>query len=119
MTAETSGLAGELGRARRARLKRMDAIHPIVGEIVESLQGLGGAAHRDIVADRIAERRSGRNLKASDALRTDVFQAFEAHCEGAPRATGRLLFRKPFGPESNRWALSPAASAFLGQARHY
>lgn len=109
--------ANELGRARRARLKRMDAIHPIVGEIVETLQTLGGAAHRDLVANQIAVRRSGLSLKASPALKADVFQAFEAHCEtGSSRITGRLLFHKPFGPASHRWALNPAASAFLEEA---
>ncbi len=111
--------ANALGRARKARLKRMDTIHPIVGEIVESLQGLGGAAHRDRVADRIAERRSGRTLKASAALKADVYQAFEAHCEGGVPTRGRMLFHKPFGRESHRWALSPAASDFLRQDRHY
>ncbi|MDQ0465551.1 hypothetical protein QO010_003340 [Caulobacter ginsengisoli] len=108
----------ELGRARRARLKRMDAIHPIVAEIVDTLQALGGAAHRDLVADQIAVRRSGRTLRASPALKADVFQAFDAHCETTPlQATGRLLFHKPFGPASHRWALSPAASAFIENAR--
>lgn len=115
MTAE----ATELGRARRARLKRMDAVHPIVGEIVETLQNLGGAAHRDLVADQIAMRRSGLSLRASPALKDDVIQAFEAHCEGAPLTNGRLLFHKPFGPDSHRWALSPSARAFLDQTQGY
>ena len=111
--------ASELGRARRARLKRMDTIHPIVAEIVEILQSLGGSAHRDLVADQVAMRRSGLSVKASPALKDDVFQAFEAHCEGGPQTTGRLLFQKPFGGDSHRWALSPAARAFLGQAHHH
>jgi hypothetical protein len=109
----------ELGRARRARLKRMDAIHPIVAEIVDTLQALGGSAHRDLVADQIAIRRSGRSLKASPALKADVFQAFEAHCEAMPAASGRLLFCKPFGLDSHRWALSRSAREFLSQARDY
>lgn len=111
--------ATELGRARRARLKRMDAVHPIVGEIVETLQSLGGAAHRDLVADRIAEQRGGQSLRASEALRSDIFQAFEAHCEAMPAATGRLLFCKPFGADSHRWALSASAREFLAQSRDY
>lgn len=115
MTAEAS----ELGQARRARLKRMDAVHPIVGEIVETLQALGGAAHRDLVADQIAMRRSGLSLRASPALKDDVIQAFEAHCEGGPLTNSRLLFHKPFGRDSHRWALSPTARAFLEQASHY
>lgn len=119
MTAEARDLPSELGRARRARLKRMDAIHPIVAEIVETLQALGGAAHRDLVADQIAMRRSGLSLRASPALKADVIQAFEAHCDGAALTTGRLLFHKPFGRDSNRWALNPSARAFLSQARGY
>lgn len=120
MTAEASplaaGPASDLGRARRARLQRMDAVHPIVAEIVETLQALGGSAHRDLVADQIAMRRSGLSLRASPALKDDVIQAFEAHCEGGLRTTGRLLFHKPFGRDSHRWALSPSARAFLAQA---
>jgi hypothetical protein len=100
----------ELAVSRDARLSRTPDAHPLVAEIVEALMALSGEAHRDVVIDRIAQGRHPGARAASQALRDEILRAFHAHCEtGAERA----LFRLRFGEGSHRWALAPAAMAFI------
>ena len=83
----------------------------MVGEIAEALLRLGGSAHRDQVIACLWANRSGggpMDLK----LRARAVAVFDAHSRaglGGPRS----LFRRPFGPGLNRWALTPDAEAFL------
>mgnify|MGYP007020158829 CR=1 FL=1 len=98
--------------ARRARL-RID-LDARTGELVEVLLSLGGAAHRDMVIDRIAVRRSGN--RASPGLAREVIEAFDAHRMAMIARGLPPLFHRPFGPDSLRWALTAEAHDFLSQA---
>jgi len=81
-------------------------VEPVVAEIISALQSLGGAAHRQVVADLIAEKRAGRRISASSSLRQEVFEAFNRYVETVkPRRAAALLYL-PLGPESYRWALA-------------
>lgn len=102
----------EMAAARRVRLAPdLDAR---MAEIVDALLELSGAAHRDVVIDRVAHRRTGQ--PASPGLKTELVAAFEAHC-GTLQARGQTpLVHRPFGERSHRWALTPEADDFLRRA---
>ena len=104
----------EVALARRAKFDKTWNINPLVAEIAEILMALGGSAHRNLVAERIAIRRSRQD--ASDGLRRDIFEAFDAHCDGAARAGLPSLVHLPFGAGSHRWALTLEAQGVLQAA---
>ena len=104
----------EVALARRMKFAKTWNINPLVAEIVEVLLIYGGSAHRNLVAERIAMRRTREQM--SDGLRREIFEAFDAHCEGAAKASQPALVFLPFGEGSHRWALTPEVQSFLEQA---
>jgi len=83
----------------------------MVGEIAEALLRLGGSAHRDQVIACLGANRSDHGA-VDLKLRARAVAVFDAHSRaglGGPRS----LFRRPFGPGLNRWALTTEAEAFL------
>lgn len=82
-----------------------------MGEIAEALLHMGGSAHRDhVIAHLKANRRSWGGSELS--LRARAMAVFAAHSR-LGSAGARSLFREPFGPGMNRWALTPEAERFL------
>ncbi len=77
----------------------------LVDEIIDVLNELGGASHRDPVMLRLATRRGQRQL--SDQLRADLIQAMERHRMGLDGDGGEPLVCLAFGEGSHRWALTP------------
>jgi hypothetical protein len=101
----------DLDQARQLKLKRADLFNPLVGEIANALLQLGGAAHCDMVIDRIAITR-GSNF-ASDGLRRDLMDAFDHHRATAAEQRRNAVLMLPFGDGSRRWGLSREAYDFL------
>jgi hypothetical protein len=88
-------------------------------EIVEALQWLGGAAHRDVVFERVISRRRNAGKPADDGLKLDMMVAFDAFRERRG-AEEPALFALPFGEGSLRWALADCNSvsrAWLAQTQ--
>lgn len=81
----------------------------VVAEIVETLMETAGAAHQDVVIQRIASRRGE---PATANLAQEVVGRFEAHLK-ARRRQGSPLVRKAFGEGSRRWMLEPCAYALF------
>lgn len=104
----------EVALARRMKFAKTWNINPLVAEIVEVLLVYGGSAHRNLVAERIAMRRTREQI--SDGLKREIFEAFDTHCEGAAKAGQPALVFLPFGEGSHRWSLTPEAQSFLEQA---
>ena len=103
----------EVALARRVKFAKTWNINPLVGEIVEILLIYGGSAHRNLVAERIAMRRTSEQI--SDGLKREIFETFDTHCEGAANANQPALVFLPFGEGSHRWSLTPDAHSFLDQ----
>lgn len=103
----------EVALARRIKFAKTWNINPLVAEIVEIRLFYGGSAHRNLVAERIAMRRTREHI--SDGLKREIFEAFDAHCEGAAKAGQPALLVRPFGEGSHRWSLAPEAQSFLEQ----
>lgn len=82
------------------------ALEPLTSEIVDALRYFRGACHRNQVIEFIiaAHRRAGEVI--SEGLKAAVIAAFERHLGVGDDARP---FRLPFGPGSNRWALSDGA----------
>lgn len=99
----------EIALARRSKFAKTWNDNPLIAEIVEILLVYGGSAHRNLVAERIAMRRTDTAI--SDGLKDQVFEAFDAHCVGAARTGLPSLIFLPFGEASHRWALTPDAQA--------
>jgi len=85
---------------------RVAVTDPVVGEIADALMHLGGAAHRQDVADWIARRRSGRSNRASIEEQSEVFSAFATYLKMSSRSRRAGLMRQSFGPDSYRWELT-------------
>lgn len=100
----------DITEARARRLSRQPLINPLVGEIVDALLALGGAAHRDAVIRHVALARGAPF--ASDALARELASAFEARLAATPAGASSLL-ALPFGEGSRRWALTHEALGFL------
>ncbi len=103
-------MAQSVAKRRTAHQNRV-----LAAEIIEALRRLGGAAHRDVVIDRVisARRNAGRVVEAS--LRLDLERAFERYRDRRRKADVTVLFTLPFGDGSLRWALidaGPASRAF-------
>ena len=83
------------------------SVDPVVAEIVAALRVLGGSAHRQRVADQIAQTRTGRPLPATREVSELIFEAFRRHAESTGGRRAAPLFHTPFGAGSYRWALTP------------
>jgi hypothetical protein len=102
----------EAGRRNLQRVASGVAIlNPLVGEIAEALLDLGGAAHRDLVVAYIAKRRGA--YRPSEAMRRELDEAFAAYCLGANDPRAANLLHLPYGPHSQRWALTDHAYGML------
>ena len=86
--------------------RRAQRVETTVEQIVEVLTELGGAAHRDLIAARLTAWRHPGMVKPPERLLRDIDQALRAReDDGAGRDDA--LFRRVFGPQSNRWTLRP------------
>lgn len=81
----------------------------LAAEIREQLAAQGGAAHRDVVINRILQRR-GVHGPAAERTRRALLSAFELHAHPQPGCEAPRLFDLPFGPGSYRWALDEPVS---------
>jgi hypothetical protein len=95
---------------RRAKGGRARHIDPVIAEILEALLALGGCAHRQLVADQIAQRRSGRSCPAEVAARNEIYAAFDAYLAWAATRKTPPLLDRPLGSGSYRWALTEAGT---------
>lgn len=76
----------------------------LAAEIRDQLRAQGGAAHRDVVINRILQSR-GVHGPAAERTRRALLSAFELHTHAEPGSEAPHLFDLPFGPDSYRWAL--------------
>ncbi len=79
----------------------------LAAEIREQLAAQGGAAHRDVVINRILQSR-GVHGPAAERTRRALLSAFELHARPEPGSEVPRMFDLPFGPDSYRWALEEA-----------
>ena len=91
-----------LGARKPARLTPAKA--RLAAEIREQLAAEGGAAHREVVINRILQRK-GIQGPAAERARRALLSAFELHVDPTPDSEAPRLFGLPFGPDSYRWAL--------------
>lgn len=101
---------------RRARGGKARLVDPVVIEILEALLALGGCAHRQMVADQIAQRRSGRSCPAEVAARTEIYAAFDAYMAWTVTRKATPLLDRPLGEGSYRWALTEAGQRLFQSA---
>ncbi len=94
--------------ARREKGGKARPLDPLIVEILEALLVLGGCAHRQMVADQIARRRSGRSCPAEVAARNEIYAAFDAYLAWAASRKATPLLARPLGQGSYRWALTDA-----------
>jgi hypothetical protein len=88
-------------------------IDPLVADILDALRALGGAAHRQTVADWVNWRRTGSLAPSSPLKRREIYEAYAAYLEMAVRRRPAPLLYSPLGSESYRWALTDAAVKLL------
>jgi len=81
-------------------------IDEVVDEIIFVLQCLGGAAHISVIMSSVEARLRRDRGEANKTIASDVLSALEAYDEANPNRVKPALFRRPFGPGSNRWALA-------------
>lgn len=84
----------------------------LAAEIREQLQAQGGAAHRDVVINRILQSR-GVHGTAAERTRRALLSAFELHVRPEPGSEAPPMFDLPFGPGSYRWALDEPARPMI------
>jgi hypothetical protein len=101
---------------RRAR--RPARVDPALAEIIDALVHFRGQAHRDAVCHHIASNRAGEARRASEALKREVFNAFEAHMTRAEESKrARSLLDQPSGEGRYRWGRTRDAKRLLGERR--
>jgi hypothetical protein len=101
---------------RRTKGGKAHYVDPVIAEILDALFDLGGCAHRQLVADQIAQRRSGRSCPAEATARDEIYAVFDAYLVwAAPRKAAPLLER-PLGEGSYRWALTDAGRRLFQSA---
>ena len=83
--------------ARRRRGAKSGVRDPMVDLIAEALAYFGGETHRRMVLDRLVGARA--EGEDPELYRLRLIDVFEAQCD-------RGRFKKPFGRDSHRWALS-------------
>jgi hypothetical protein len=98
---------------RRVRLGRARFIEPVLADIIDVLLSSGGVAHRQKVADVIASRRLGRPVAADRAVQDEVYAAFGNYLAQASTRRPAPLLCLPLGPDSYRWALTPAGETLF------
>lgn len=76
----------------------------LAAELREQQQAQDGAAHRDVVINRILQSR-GVHGPAAERTRRALLSAFELHVRPEAGSEAPRLFDLPFGPDSCRWAL--------------
>ncbi len=91
------------------RLRAQAAPNPLVTEIIDALNYLGGQAHRDMVVNCIAAVRRNLGEHPPEELAEDIVAAFHEHLRGSEAC----MLALPFGPESRRWGLSQEGAAML------
>lgn len=101
---------------RRSKGGKAHHIDPVIAEILDALFDLGGCAHRQMVADQIAQRRSGRSCAAEVAARNEIFAAFDAYLVRAASRKSPALLERPLGDGSYRWALTDAGRRLFQSA---
>ncbi len=101
---------------RRAKGGKARHIDPLIAEILEALLALGGCAHRQMVADQIAHRRSGRSCPAEAAARDEIYAAFDAYQAWTATRKATPLLDRPLGEGSYRWALTDAGKRLFQSA---
>ena len=101
---------------RRAKGGKAQHVDPVIAEILEALLVLGGCAHRQMVADQIAQRRSGRSCPAEVAARNEIYAAFDGYLARAASRKAAPLLERPLGEGSYRWALTDAGKRLFQSA---
>ena len=109
----SSGEAGVqvVGAPAISALAGVAILNPLAAEIAQALLDLGGAAHRDLVVAYVAKQRGF--YRPSEALKRELDAAFNAYCGGASDPRAPNLLHLPYGPDSQRWALTDQAYALL------
>jgi hypothetical protein len=85
------------------RVRRND---DIVDEVVYVLKCMGGAAHLNAIRNAVEAKVRQDRGDPSRTLGADILQALEAYDLDNPQRQKPALFRRPFGPGSNRWAIA-------------
>ena len=101
---------------RRTRGGKAHYVDPVIAEVLEALLALGGGAHRQLVADQIAQRRSGRSCPAEATARDEIYAAFDAYLVWAVPRKAAPLLERPLGDGSYRWALTDAGRRLFQSA---
>ncbi len=87
------------------RVRRND---DIVDDVVYVLRCMGGAAHLSAIRHAVEAKVRQDHGDPSRTLGADVLTTLEAHDADNAQRQKAALFRRPFGPGSNRWALVEA-----------
>lgn len=97
------------------RVRRSARVDPVLAEIIDALVHFRGQAHREAVCHHIASNRAGDVRRASDALKREIYDAFQAHMAlVAESRRARSLLCLPFGEGSHRWGLTQDALQLFG-----
>lgn len=109
MTAEILNFLGGIpkGGSSGSRKRGFTGDQALFAEIIEALDGLGGAAHRDRVVEQIQVSRAERGLSIPPS--GAVFRTFERHQRHSDQTARAPLVEPVFGPDSYRWRLTPLA----------
>lgn len=89
-------------------------IDPGVADIVHALSALGGAAHRQSVADWIINRRSGYSSESAAEQRDVIYEIFAGYVIATAKSRQPPLLWTPLGRGSYRWALTEQAKILFG-----
>ncbi len=84
------------------RVRRND---DIVDEVVYVLKCMGGAAHLNAIRNAVEAKVRQDRGELSRTLAADILLTLESYDVDNAQRQKPALFRRPFGPGSNRWAL--------------
>ncbi len=84
------------------RVRRAD---DIVDEVVFVLKCMGGAAHVKTIVSAVEAKVRQERGEVSRTLPADILATLEAYDQDNAGRDKPPLFKRPFGPGSNRWAL--------------
>ena len=76
-------------------------IDPLAQDIAAVLRRMGGSAHQKDVVQCVCALKRQRGVTVAPALALRLVEVFERY---------RVLFFKPFGEGSMRWALQPGVA---------
>ena len=91
--------------------RRQATPDPLVAEIVDALNYLGGQSHRDVVITCITATRRSAGAQIPPTLAQDLIASFDEHRRA--HLLGPCIFALPFGPGSRRWTLRHESVAML------